>query len=470
MKFTVPLFLAALLPLAALSPEAAAAKPPKAKPAEPEKPAAKTEPAPPKAQAVQEQEQIRIPAGLPAYNRMVLEAIRRMPSGGGYSISREATSKLVEASGMKKDARGGLGFQPATAQPSYCSGATYLVFLEVVSELIKAGRIRLSAAEIATLPVTRQLDGVGVWGRWNANGPGTGRFFYECRIGTNYEGLDKAKPGDFLKVWWNEHIGKRERGHSVVFLAHEKTPDGEPGIRFWSSNEPDGMGQKVIPLTKIKRALVSRLDHPENLGNLTKIAPKDGFLASMLEKDATREEYLSSIGLSPGAAATPATPPAAPEAAAAPPAGEEKIVVKLDGGPESTNPAAPAPAPAPGPPAAPKDAATVFLAGSPYENYTAASKLYIIEMIQMRLRYDGVYEGPIDGKPSAATLASLQQWQTNTGVPSTGKLDTVTLFKMGLNELAETKTIAPRSPAQKPATPAPAVKPGGNKVPVRRTP
>ena len=441
MKTSLPLLLASLLPLAA--PLHAAPKTP-AKPAPPAlKPAASPPKAtPPKASPVAES--VKLPANARGYNKLVLEAIKRMPSGGGYSANSAATTKLVEASAVKKDGKGGLGFHPAVAQPSYCSGATYLVFLEVVNDLLKSGKIKLSEDVIAMLSVNRQLDGAGIWGRWNANGPGTGRFFYEASLGTNFVGLDHAEPGDFLKLWWNEYVGKRERGHSVIFLGREKTPEGEPGIRIWSSNEPEGMSAKVVPLTKIKRALVSRLDHPENLAALAKLAPKDGFLANMLEKDCSEEEYLKVIGLA-GAAA-----PSAPEN------GAEKIVVSLDNVPDAPVPAGDTP---PAAPPAAADAETAFMAGTRYAAYSHSSKGGIIQLMQMRLRYDGLYMGAVDGKAGAATTASLRAWQTAAGLKVTGVLDAPTLLKLGLDDLSETKMLPPGEPA--------AAKPAAGSVPLR---
>jgi hypothetical protein len=32
-----------------------------------------------------------------------------------------------------------------------------------------------------------QRDGEGIWGRWNANGPGTARLFHEMNLGENFE-------------------------------------------------------------------------------------------------------------------------------------------------------------------------------------------------------------------------------------------------------------------------------------------
>lgn len=424
MKPALTLLLAALLPLAATLQAAPGAGIPPAKPETPSKPALKPAASPPKVAPAAEP--AKAPATSHSYNKLVLEAIKRMPAGGGYSVKSTATANLVAASAAKADGKGGLGFQPALAQPSYCSGATYLVFLEVINDLIKSGTLKLSGDVTAMLPVKRQPDGVGIWGRWNANGPGTGRFFYEARLGSNFVGLDKARPGDFLKLWWNEHVGKRERGHSVIFLGHEKTPEGEPGIRFWSSNEPEGMSSKVIPLTKIKRALVSRLEHPESLAALAELAPKDGFLASMLEKDCSEEEYLKSVGLPANAGIT--TPPSQ--------GGTEKIVVRIDGVPDAS-------AASTAPPAAASDPETAFMADSGYAVYSAFSKLAIIQLVQMRLRYDGCYEGNVDGRAGAVTVAAMKKWQTAAGINASGMLDGGTLLKLGLNDLAETK-MTPR--------------------------
>ena len=407
-----PLILAALLPLAAAVHAAPAAKTPTAMPA------AKPPRAAPAA------EPVRAVAPARDYNKLVLDAIRRMPSGGGYSVNSAATAKLVAATAVSKEAKSGLGLQPALAQPSYCSGATYLVFLEVVSDLVKTGRLKLTPEVLAMLPVTRQPDGAGVWGRWNANGPGTGRFFLEARVGASFEDLSKAREGDFLKIWWNEHVGKKERGHSVIFIRLEKTPEGEDGVRFWSSNDPDGMGEKTVPLTKVKRALVTRLEHPENLGQLTKIAPKDAFLASMLEVECSEEDYRKNVALPPLAAgAKPA------------PASLEKIVVHINGEPATPPAALPAGA-------ANADAATAFMGGSPYAAYSAASKAGIIRMVQMRLFYDGFTTALPDGKPGTATATSLRKWQEAARIPATSVLDDQTQLAMGLKGLAEFKAVA----------------------------
>ena len=58
-------------------------------------------------------------------NAAVLAAIRTMPNGGAYSVDHATKEKLI--SSVRLEPRG-LIVQPKVAQPSFCSGATYLVF------------------------------------------------------------------------------------------------------------------------------------------------------------------------------------------------------------------------------------------------------------------------------------------------------------------------------------------------------
>jgi hypothetical protein len=219
-------------------------------------------------------------------NQTVLRVIGRMPKGGKYATSTVANQQLAAAI---RCAGSNLAVQPDGATPSYCSGATYLVFLGVLEELANAGQISISRGALDALPVAGNRDGEGVWGRWNANGPGTARLFAETNLGRNFTAWDKARPGDFLKVWWNEEIGAKERGHSVIYLGREDV-DGVEHVRFWSSNVPDGYGEKLIPRTKIMRALFSRLDRPAMINRVASLSPTDDFLASMLKRSATQEE------------------------------------------------------------------------------------------------------------------------------------------------------------------------------------
>lgn len=390
------------------------------------------------------------PAAAPArdYNDLVLQLVKKMPEGGGYSAGSSATSKLVDATAVQKG-KSGPATRPELAQPSYCSGATYLVFLGVVDQLIQDRKLKLSDEDRASLEVHRQLDGVGVWGRWNANGPGTGKFFHDLGLGTNHVGLDNARPGDFLKLWWNEHIGRSERGHSVIFIKRAKTPEGEDGVQIWSSNEPDGMGMKIVPEKKIIRALVSRLEHPEALAKLSTLAPKDAFLAGMLERDCAEEEYLQNIGVKGGTTAVPKIRE-----------GETKVPIVINQGDENPLP----PGRDAGTPASPvpgkNEALNAIFAGSPYAGYQDRSKNGIVQLIQMRLRYEGFLSFVRDAPGLNQTASALRLWQASQGLEETGALNAPTMQKLGLENLPELKM--PGTPA--PAEPAPAPRPVIRKV------
>jgi len=220
------------------------------------------------------------------WNLAVLKAMASMPSGGGYSVSSEASARFRAA----VDVSGGrLRVNAGGAAPSYCSSATYLVFLKVVDAARAEGRMRLDAEALAALAPGRQPDGHGIWGRWNANGPGAARLFRELGLGRNFTEFDEALPGDFLKIFWRDAVGSNERGHLVVYLGRE-TRDGEEWVRFWSSNQDAGYGEKAAPRKKIARALFSRLEHPERAALAARLPEVDGYLAALLERESSFEE------------------------------------------------------------------------------------------------------------------------------------------------------------------------------------
>ena len=66
---------------------------------------------------------------------------------------------------------------PDAASPSYCSGATYLVFMKTIEALRDRGDLQLNYETLDRLMIRGQRDGAGIWGRWNANGPGHGAAF-----------------------------------------------------------------------------------------------------------------------------------------------------------------------------------------------------------------------------------------------------------------------------------------------------
>lgn len=227
---------------------------------------------------------------LPPINRTVIDAVHAMPSGGRYSTSPSANRAL---SGAVSSEGTLLSVHTAGAVPSYCSGATYLVFLKALSDLQNSGRLMLTTETLAALRPAGQPDGTGIWGRWNANGPGTARLFHELGLGPNFTDLSVARPGDFLKIFWNDGIGASEHGHSVVFLGH----DPKAGtLTFWSSNIPNGYGTKTVPLSRIHRLLFSRLEHPENL--IRPMLPRtDTYLSSLVHRSSNPEEMNRQCGI-----------------------------------------------------------------------------------------------------------------------------------------------------------------------------
>ena len=147
------------------------------------------------------------------FNALVLEQIRAMPDGGGYATTREAHAALNSSVQL---GAGSVSIQPAKACPSYCSGATYLVFLQTLHAAEKKGLMPPLGSVWAALAPKSSPDGVGIWGRWNANGPGASRLFHELALGRNFTSYAEARPGDFMKIFWTDAVGKNERGHLVV--------------------------------------------------------------------------------------------------------------------------------------------------------------------------------------------------------------------------------------------------------------
>jgi len=231
---------------------------------------------------------------LPTFNTKVLEAVQAMPHDGGFSTTPATAESLSEAVNVGPR---GLAIDRARATPSYCSSATYLVFLSVCERLLQTGQLNLGPEALEALRVAPgQRDGEGLWGRWNANGPGTARLFHELRLGRNFTDWSEARPGDFMKIFWNTEIGKRERGHSVIYLGTEGKGTGEY-VRFWSSNKPLGYGEKRVTRKSVAYAIFSRLQHPENLNQGHTLPKRDAYLASLLTVPSSQIEVREKCGM-----------------------------------------------------------------------------------------------------------------------------------------------------------------------------
>jgi len=208
------------------------------------------------------------------FNAKVLAAVRTMPSGGGYDGS-DATKNLLAGSCDLTD--GVIRVDARRAMPSFCSGATYLVLLEA-----------LDFGSEALLPQIDHQDGHGVFGRWNSNGPGSAKLVADLRAGRNFTSWEKAQPGDFLKIWWTDKIGGRERGHLVVYLGHDAKR-----VRFWSSNQSLGYGTKSVPIADCRRVLFTRITRPERFASAGRLPAEDPWLARMLREDFTWAEVVA---------------------------------------------------------------------------------------------------------------------------------------------------------------------------------
>jgi hypothetical protein len=233
------------------------------------------------------------------FNRVVLEEARSMPKGGGYATNLDAHRALASSVDVADEVR----LRPENAMPGYCSGATYLVFLKTLKALQDNGTLALSRKTWdALVPRLRPdgtdtlPDGESVWGRWNANGPGTARLFHELGLGRNFADFSAARPGDFLKIFWTDAVGRRENGHSVVFLGMQ-SEDGVEMVKFWSSNRPGGFGESLVPRKKIARAIFSRLEHPEKIAGWVTLPKSDAYLASLLTAESSFPEAMRMSGI-----------------------------------------------------------------------------------------------------------------------------------------------------------------------------
>lgn len=218
-------------------------------------------------------------------NEEVLNAVRKMPRGGSYSTGRKANDGLARA--VQVYSQSGLKCTPSRAKPSYCSGATYLVLLEMIEAAEARGDFKLTQKEAMALMVYGQGDGYGVWGRWNANGPGAAKLVRDLGMGFNFESYDKAQPGDFMKIFWSDEVGKKEFGHLVVYLGTHKR-GGHEYVRFWSSNQPKGYGVKSVAKQNVKWAVFTRITNLKGIKRVDNLSKRDRYLSSMLTRRFSR--------------------------------------------------------------------------------------------------------------------------------------------------------------------------------------
>ena len=228
-------------------------------------------------------------------NSVILSLIPTMPIGGGYSATTAATRDLQVAIQTRGDK---IVVDPFAAKSTYCAGATYMIFVRALQALLPDSVFSGNVA--AAFAVRSQPDGIGVWGRWNANGPGTACLFKELGLGRNFTSFEEAQPGDFMKIFWSGAVGAREHGHSVIYLGRLQR-NGLEMIRFWSSNQPNGYGEKIVPRSRIANAIFSRLEVPSNSVRAATLPERNRYLASLLSHNSSFAEAVAESGAEGGA-------------------------------------------------------------------------------------------------------------------------------------------------------------------------
>jgi hypothetical protein len=361
-------------------------------------------------------------ADIAPWNSAILAAIKDMPSGGTYSTKQPAMDCLKASLSVDKETPR-LKVNGSVAKPSFCSGATYLVLVETLRRLQASKTLTLSLPACDAIAQIGAPDGVGVWGRWNANGPGTAALFYQLGAGRSFTSFEDARPGDFLKIWWNEHIGSKERGHSVIYLGGGKNDEvGPDKLKFWSSNVPDGYGTKTIPIGDAKRVLFTRLDNPQALENGPRIETKDNFLASMLKRTASEAEMFRQSGIAADSNRTASTPrvvvitPSSVGLSRVAAGNGETVVRAI--------------------PVAEKATGSLLrqkmFEPSSYAKCDNVTQIRILRQIQTRLVELGFYKGKPDGAVGPATLAAITAFQSSIKQDPTGQLQEATVIALGV--------------------------------------
>jgi hypothetical protein len=227
------------------------------------------------------------------YNSMIIDIIRTLPAGGGYSLGDDFVSPKLQThniGGGRWELRVYDGF------PSHCTSATYALYAHLAALLHNGGKISLTADQLRALEVkgdmpdgTRLVDGQGPYWIFNSNGAGVAAFFKHTGTGISFrdDKLAYARPGDFLKLFWNDGVGASEKGHQVVYLG-QRVVDGRDMICFWGSQRQgkkkrgggtqalyfpardgakvhNGYGEACRPRSDIKAMIFSRVTCMENL-------------------------------------------------------------------------------------------------------------------------------------------------------------------------------------------------------------
>lgn len=273
-----------------------------------------------------------------AWQTAMLNAVNSFPERGGYYTGGRPNELFAQTTVMGLHQAYKLGpddewpeFDPVKAQPSFCSSATYAVLIKALL-LWDTGHVIGREAWVNMKPYVGikdylnptglgQDDGVGFWGRANANGPGLGVLVAELGAGYNFTayrgaksqrnketrderymtdeqwcGLDvwrRAKPGDLMKIFWNRNDSRGKDSGAIIGCNEDKAADQEAGhsvifmgcegdtVTYWSSNgpgkNPETLGYSTgrCHKTAIQRVVFTRVTNPEKFDNARKIGPQN---------------------------------------------------------------------------------------------------------------------------------------------------------------------------------------------------
>jgi len=245
-------------------------------------------------------------------NETLIQTFKEMPQGGTYSTGQNAFESLFN---RIKIVNHKLNVDHLSAGPSFCSSATYVVLMKTLEKLVARRQIALERNILPKFSIKDEsgnwlADGFGVWGRWNANGPGTAGLFFDLDLGDNFadDNFKHAKPGDFLKMFWTwgQGVGKLEKGHSVIFTGVEPVNAQGAAVEkvcFWSSHgyedgRESGFGEKCVPRSDVQNMIFSRLTRPENFRNISspRYKHENKYLSSLLDTVSTIEEAREKTG------------------------------------------------------------------------------------------------------------------------------------------------------------------------------
>ena len=299
------------------------------------------------------------------WQQAVLTAIASFPEHGGYYTGGKPNALFAKTTwrGLNdayqmtaNDERP--RFDPWQAQPSFCSSATYSVLIKALLIWDTKHKIKREAwvnmkpyvgiADELNPEGMGQDDGVGFWGRANANGPGLGVLIRELKAGysfTAYRGAKsernketpderyltdaewcalnvwgRAVPGDLMKIFWNRNESRGSDSGAIIGCNDDRSADQEAGhsvifmgckgdtVTYWSSNgpgeHPELMGYSMGRCHKnaIQRVVFTRITRPERFNNARRIPPTgvNQYLSDLNGvRHSTTAEMLRQLGIKP---------------------------------------------------------------------------------------------------------------------------------------------------------------------------